>query len=164
MKRIIIVFVAIVTLSLGVMAQTGRLFSSIAKEEGVTSVYAGSSLMEYCSGNLNLLGYGINADAIEKVDVLEIISFDSEVAADFKSLCEQANDIVGKLNLEMLMESHDEDEGKYIYVAKPTDNKEYCERFIIVTYNDEEYRAIHVVGKVHLGKLLGRYTMMMLSI
>ncbi|MCM1032984.1 MAG: DUF4252 domain-containing protein [Odoribacter sp.] len=150
MKHIIILILAITSVNLACNAQ--RLFEDASKLNGVSTVYMGSQLMSSIGSELRPAGYGINGDFVHEVRQIEIINAESNIT-EVRGKCQA---ILDKLNLELILETKDEDDLCLIYISTPVKD-EYSDQLFIINEDGFEYELLYISGKIHIPTLLSRY-------
>ena len=151
-KYILIVLAALIPLCL---YGDERVFKQLAKLPGVNSVYMGSGLMNMVS-NVPISGHGLYSDYVKSISQLETISADSNTK-DFENVRRIAHQIIDRMGLELLLETHEDEESNYIFVGKSVD-KDYVNTLIIFNDEGDELSIVYVRGRIHLPTLVSRYT------
>lgn len=150
-KYILIVLAALIPLC--IFSQE-RVFKQLAKLPGVNSVYMGSGLMSMMS-EVPISGYGLYNDYVKSLSQLETITADSGTK-DIEGVRRTAFQIIDRMGLETLLETHEDDEANYIYVGKPVEN-EYIDTMVIFNDEGDELSIVYIKGRIHLPTLISRY-------
>ncbi len=131
-----------------------RVFKEIAKSPGVNSVFMGSGLMQMMS-SASISGYGLYSDYVKSVSQLETITADKDTP-DIVNVRRQAHQIIDRMGLETLLETHEDNESYYIFIGHAVEN-DYIDTMVILNDDGEELSIVYIKGRIHLPTLISRY-------
>lgn len=156
MKHIImklLLLIAAMTTSLDCRAE--KLFEALASNPHVESVYVGKAMMgmarDFLSKN-NDKDTTFALNAIKDINSIEIIS--CENAAAIKDVKAQAQKIIAKLKLEVILETKETDESTIIYGRTPSGKDSAVSDIILETSEPSEYTLIHINGRINFQELI----------
>lgn len=139
----------------GITSHAEKIFEALASNPHVESVYVGKAMMSMARGFLNADNSSETKsalNAVKDIDSIEIIS--CEKASAIPSLKEQARKILGKLKLEMLLETKEGDESTIIYGCTPSDNNNATVSGMVIESSEPgEYSLIHISGTIDIKSL-----------
>lgn len=153
MKRtLILVLISVVMCMIpaGCVGQA-KVFESVAKLPDVTSVYIGKAAMRMAGGAAMVSSElsGASADAIKKINSLEIITCENKKsipAAEAK-----VAEIIAKLKLEVLVETNEGDEKAIIYGGVPVEgDSDYVQNILIYNSTPSELNLVYIDGRINL--------------
>ena len=128
-----------------------RQFAQIAKLKGVESVYIGPAAMRF-AGDSHFSPYhlGVFNEGIKEIRTAETIECEKQASRDsYAKIQECVNDLISRLNLELIMETYDSEDGEAVRIfsarsAQP-DTDGSTPGYLLIENNDsEDYTVVFV--------------------
>lgn len=161
MKRLICLIFAASFMAVAAMASSPkRLFADVADMKGVSSTYIGSSLINRASGmslsHGGSIGYFL-PKFTKNLEMVEVIEADSD-ECDVKVVLNACLEIIRRMDLEIILDSKQDDSIDRIYVSKPKDaESSVSDCLLILNYDSDSLDLLYVKGEVDLQILIGRF-------
>lgn len=156
MKQLIIksiLLIAAMTVSLGCRAE--KMFESLASNPNVESVYVGKAMMGMARGFLgksNDKDTKVALNAIKDINSIEIISCEKDSA--IKDVKVQAQKIIARMHLEVLLETKEPNVATIIYGRTSSVKDSAVSDIVIETSAPNEYTLIHINGKIDFNEFI----------
>ncbi len=159
MKKII----ALVLLSLfavmaplAINAKEKRYLAKLAKHPEVESVYISPAAMKFAkSARISQLNAGEYTSYIKDIQSMEIINCDHS-SYFIKKLRAEAQEVIDRLGMEMIMETKEDGDITRIYAKMPegdTEAKQFDSLLIENLEDDSEYNIVYIRGKIDPDKI-----------
>ena len=152
-KIILCVCLLLSCISLPVLAQNDKLIQELSDIKGVSSVYISESMLQLVGDASNMINAGgVKLDGIlPKLNSIQILNADSGSAVD--QLRAKLSSYIKKLNLEVLMQTKEDDEVTMIYFVESKDFKKDLSRLILFVDEKDEVTFIGLSGAFKLEDL-----------
>lgn len=155
MRRIFIISVVSVFFLLFPVSCIGqaKVFESLAKMPDVTSVYIGKAAMRLGAGASFMSGEFAGANAIKKINSLEVISCEKKSA--IPEVKKKADAIIAQFKMDVLVETNENNERVLIYGGTPEDgNEDYIDNLLIYEVSDNELNIVYIDGKINVKEFM----------
>ncbi len=133
-----------------------KVFTSIAKLDGVTSVYIGKAALRLGAGAAMLQGEFAGSKAIRKLNSIEVVSVEN--SAVIPKAKTEAEKIIADKKMDVLVETKEDNESVVIYGGVPdSKNADIINDMLIYTCEPSELNLIYINGVINLAELLQEY-------
>jgi len=149
--RIIAVLMAFLVLPTSCIGQA-KMFKSVASMSDVSSVYIGPAAMKFAKAASAFDNDMIASEAIKQINSLEVI--DCDVKSRIPAVAEEVEKIITGMNLDVILETKDEDDVCIIYGHIPEDKSEYLESVLIESRSEDSYSIVYINGKIDIENLM----------
>ena len=154
MRKIILCICLLLScISLPAFAQNDKLVQELSDIKGVTSVFISESMLQLVEGASDMINAGgVKLDkVIPKLNSIQILNADSAPAVD--ELRAKLTGYIKKNNLEVLMQTKDDDEVTMIYFVESKDFKKESSRLFLFVDEKDEVTFIGLSGRFKLEDL-----------